>query len=312
MSNAPVLHVVMYHYVRDFNRTRFPDIKGMQLEDFRSQVSELRQRFEMATVESSLAFLHGAYRPARDLCLLTFDDGLREHFDTVTPILEERGIQGVFFVVTSCLEDARVASVHMNHFLTARLGFETYRELVMERVRYLAPDLLPVLDHTHGAARITYPWDTADVAQFKYFFNFVMDAARRDQLASLLFAETFGCEAQFARELYVNWEELQAMQCSGMAIGGHTHAHRALATMPDAELADDLSLCRALLDARLQPQSIWPFSYPFGKKSSFKPSSAVQLKDLRFDCAFSTETGSNVPRSDLFCLRRVDCKNAPA
>ncbi len=31
----PQLHIVMYHYVRDLPRTRFPRIKGMMLDEFR-------------------------------------------------------------------------------------------------------------------------------------------------------------------------------------------------------------------------------------------------------------------------------------
>src|SRR5579871_1233359 len=145
MASDVTLHVVMYHYVREFSRTAFPEIKGMELEEFRSQVNRLSEKYEMATLESTLAFLNGAYRPERDLCLLTFDDGLKEHFETVTSFLTERRIQGVFFLVTSCLEDGRVAPVHMNHFLMARLGPEPYRVIFSERLRHRAPRLLRAL-----------------------------------------------------------------------------------------------------------------------------------------------------------------------
>ena len=66
----------------------------MLLDDFRSQVRCLPDMFEMATLESAMEFLTGKYMPRRDLCLMTFDDGLREHYADVTPILAEEGIQG--------------------------------------------------------------------------------------------------------------------------------------------------------------------------------------------------------------------------
>src|SRR5208282_3352652 len=133
--SQPQLHVSTYHYVRDLPRTRFPQIKGMLLDDFRQQVRSLPDFFEMATVNSALEFLNGTYHPRRDLCLMTFDNGLKEHYADVTPILEENGIEGVFFLITSCLEEHRVAPVHMNHFLTAGLGFERYRAMFMEVIR---------------------------------------------------------------------------------------------------------------------------------------------------------------------------------
>src|SRR5918911_2667335 len=125
------LNVVMYHYVRDLPRTRFPRIKGLLTDDFRLQVAWLSERHEMATLESALAFLTGEFRPARDLCLLTFDDGLKDHYTDVLPFLSERRIQGLFFVITSCLE-GRVASVHKNHFLMAALEFDQYREAFLQ------------------------------------------------------------------------------------------------------------------------------------------------------------------------------------
>src|SRR6516164_2977386 len=100
MHSDHVLRVVMYHYVRDLPRTRFPRLNGMLTEDFRQQVTKLAAMYEMASIESALDFMTGEYRPRRDLCLLTFDDGLKEHFRDVTPILAEKRIRGVFFLIT--------------------------------------------------------------------------------------------------------------------------------------------------------------------------------------------------------------------
>src|SRR6266850_5047152 len=98
------LNVVMYHYVRDLPGTRFPRIKGLMADDFRRQVAWLNERYEMATLESALALLAGSYQPKRDLCLLTFDDGLKDHYTEVLPLLAELRIEGLFFIITSCLE----------------------------------------------------------------------------------------------------------------------------------------------------------------------------------------------------------------
>src|SRR5580704_10319558 len=103
MSNPPELYIATYHYVRDLPNTRFPKIKGMLLDDFRRQTATLPDLFEMATVSSAFEFLTGRYQPRRNLCLMTFDDGLKEHYAEVTPILAENDIQGVFFLITSCL-----------------------------------------------------------------------------------------------------------------------------------------------------------------------------------------------------------------
>ncbi|MGH8598025.1 MAG: polysaccharide deacetylase family protein [Gammaproteobacteria bacterium] len=301
-----MLHVVMYHYVRDLPRTAFPAIKGMLTDEFRAQVDGLKRRHEMASLESALDFLRGEYQPKRDLCLLTFDDGLRDHYASVSPILAERGIQGIFFVITACAEDHEVASVHMNHFLTASLGFDRYKRAFLERLEPSAPSLDGIDEQT---VKQIYRWDSAEVAAFKYLFNFVLDTRTRDRVVKELFAEHLGDEAEFSRALYFNWDEARRMQQAGMILGGHSHRHVSLSGLSDEDQSENLIRCRQLLTINSLPQRSWPFSYPYGRHSSFKQTTVRQLQQLGFDCAFSTEIGSNAPGIDRFTIRRIDCKD---
>jgi len=298
-----MLHIVMYHYVRDAAGSPYPRLKAFPVADFRNQVQSLGERCEMATLESALAYLGGDYTPSRDLCLLTFDDGTSEHFDEVTPLLADLGLQGLFFLITGCVEEHRVAPVHMNHFLMARLEFADYRREMLEQ---LGSDEHIELE----TACRTYPWDTPEVARFKYLFNFAAPAAERDRAVAEVFARHIGPEEEFSRQLYVSWDQARAMQDAGMVIGGHTHRHRPLATLGDAEREQDLGSCARLLRERLHAQRQWPFCYPYGKRDSFSAAAIADLRRLGFVCSFSTEAGANLPETDLFAIRRVDCKNA--
>lgn len=305
------LFVVTYHYVRNVPEGQRAGIKALPPAGFRSQVDGLRNALEMASPESALAFLAGKYQPKRDLCLLTFDDGLREHADYVTPILAEHHIQAIFFVITSCLEEGCVAPVHMNHALTAELGFGAYSRLFLDALNRAAPHALESAPVDASIAQRTYPWDDRPTASFKYFFNFVLDAAVRDQVVGNLFVHHLGGQKQFAQGLYISWSSACEMQSSGMVIGGHSHRHRPLARLTQNELVSDLTVSRDLLRTRLGPQTLWPFSYPYGKRSSYNASAISQLQTLGFDCAFSTEEGSNEPGVNLFEIRRLDTKKAP-
>lgn len=302
-----MLLVVMYHYVRGAGRNAFPALKSLDADVFRRQVDALRSRYEMATLESALALLRGEYRGRRPLCLLTFDDGVKDHYREVTPVLVDRGIQGLFFLVTGCVEEQVVATVHKNHFLTAQLGLAEWQRRFVERARRMGV-ALPAVDG-EAAAR-TYPWDTPEAAAFKYRFNFQLPAAAREPVVAEVFAEEFGAEAAFARELYVSWEEARRMQMGGMVLGGHTHRHEALAAMPAAEMERDLAECRRVLDLRILPQPQTPFSYPYGKRDSFTGAAVERLRQLDFCCAFSTEAGRNGVGADCYALQRVDCRQA--
>jgi hypothetical protein len=96
---------------------------------------------------------------------------------------------------------------------------------------------------------------------------------------------------------------------AGMTLGGHSHRHLSLATLTDEGQAEDLNSCHRLLTENLLPQSLWPFSYPYGKQSSFNRVTVQQLNQIGFGCSFATEVGANRPGADLFAIHRVDCKD---
>jgi peptidoglycan/xylan/chitin deacetylase (PgdA/CDA1 family) len=305
------LHVVMYHYVRDLPNTRLPRLKGMLISTFRQQLRVLRDHYELATLETALAFMQGAYTPTRDLCLLTFDDGLKEHYTEVTPLLVEHGIQGLFFLITSCVQEQHMASVHMNHVLMATLDFAEYQQAFFQHLRTLTSIPSAMLQVDPYVAQRAYRWDTPEVATFKYLFNFVLTAEVRDRVVHSLFTDYIASEASFAPNWYVSWDEARAMQDAGMVLGGHSHQHRPLATLSAADLAWDVRTCQQLVHVNLNPQADWPFSYPYGKTDTFNTPTITHLRTLGVTCAFCTEVGSNAPGSDLFAIRRIDCKDAP-
>ncbi len=282
----------------------------MMLDEFRQQIAWLASHYEMATLETALAFLRGTYRPTNDLCIFTFDDGLKEHYTDVVPILSEHKIQGLFGVITSCIEDHIVAPVHMNHFLMAEMQFEKYQSEFMQRLQDIEPKALASSCVDPKVAQKSYPLDAPEVATFKFLFNFSLDAGVRDAIVEKLFEEYIGDQKSFARELYMSWEEIRELQRAGMVIAGHTHWHRPLSTLTDDELNIDLSLSRSLLDQNLDPQATWPFSYPYGKKNSYSHAAIGMLQQLGYTCAFNTEPGANTPGTPVFELHRIDCNGA--
>jgi len=301
------LRVYSYHYVRDVHQTEFARLNALPTSEFSRQLDQLKSRYEMATLESAVAFLQGEYRPVRDLCLLTFDDGFREHARGVATLLVQHRVQGLFHLITACIEDHWLAPVHMNHFLMAFLGAPLYHKAFLAALHELAP-AVGDLRIDHEEAERTYCYDDAATAHFKYLFNFVLDAGVRDPVVRWLFERFLGPPEEFAKELYLSWDDARALQNVGMIIGGHTHRHRPLAALDEAERREDLTTSLGLLHSHLKPQRAWPFSYPYGKRDSFTTQAVTELQQHGFCCAFTMEDGVNHPGCALHTLKRTDCK----
>ena len=91
----------MYHYVRDFNNTNFPNINGLDIRKFEIQIKYLNSNYNILEPWE----VHKIVKEDRDFkindCWLTFDDGYSDHYDFVLPILELYGLKGSFFSKSS-------------------------------------------------------------------------------------------------------------------------------------------------------------------------------------------------------------------
>ena len=81
------LTIVMYHYVRDLARSRYPGLKALTVDAFDGQLDYITRHYRVCSVRDVVAATRGEHRLPPNACLLTFDDGFLDHFTTVLPRL---------------------------------------------------------------------------------------------------------------------------------------------------------------------------------------------------------------------------------
>ena len=88
----------MYHYVRDLKNSRYPSIKGLDVENFKGQIEFLKKHYHFVTIEQVIdAYQDNSQLPPHPV-LLTFDDAYADHFTYVFPILVRENIQVLFIL----------------------------------------------------------------------------------------------------------------------------------------------------------------------------------------------------------------------
>ena len=50
------LTIVMYHYVRQIKKSAFPNLKGLEIEDFHRQIDFFRKNYNFITIEDLIYF----------------------------------------------------------------------------------------------------------------------------------------------------------------------------------------------------------------------------------------------------------------
>ncbi len=321
--------VVMYHYVRDQAELPrlsspgvSPGVRGLTTSELGAQLDRLCELMEPIDWPTLYAWMRGRGSipdhscGGRDCFLLTFDDGLADHAETVLPILEERGLRGVFFVPGVILSSHRLLWAHALHLLLSTLDEQT---LERELLGYLAEhvgnrfetgatpsDWVASVDM--AAARALDHYESPGRARLKYLLTMTVPVDLRIAAVDALFQRHIGSSAQWARHWYLGWDELARMQSSGHTISAHGYLHEPYTRLTPAQRRDDLRRVAAILRDGLGPD-IRPFSYPYGQ---FDDDTCVACCDAGFAHAFTTESRLVTQGNDLFRLPRVDAIDVEA
>lgn len=89
----------VYHCVSDESLPHLNHIiKYKNVKQFEDDLDYFSKYFQFVNWDEFKNFLKGNFKPKKKIALLTFDDGFREFYDVVAPILERKGIYAINFV----------------------------------------------------------------------------------------------------------------------------------------------------------------------------------------------------------------------
>lgn len=262
------LTIVMYHYVRDLARSRFPAIKGRTLEAFRGQLDHINAHYQVVTVDQILAAKRGDEALPDNACWLTFDDGYLDHYLNVFPLLDERGWQGSFYPPAQPILEGRLLDVNKIHYILASEPdaskiFAALREEV-ERAREGGAALRPwqaYVDEHMGECHL----DTPEVLFIKLMLQMGLPEAVRHTICDALFARFVSAdEGAFASELYMSTDQARTMLRAGMSFGSHGYSHQWLSSMTPQEQAADIDRSLDFLQGLGVLRTDWSICYPYG------------------------------------------------
>ena len=81
------LYISMYHYTRDLKPSRYPEIKGLDINLFRQQIEFFKANFNVVRMEQIIDAVKGRSDLPENAMLLTFDDGYIDNYTYAFPIL---------------------------------------------------------------------------------------------------------------------------------------------------------------------------------------------------------------------------------
>lgn len=240
--------------------------------------------YELSSLEDALDVLAGRRRAARDLCVVTFDDGYRDVYRHAFPILEAMGVPATIYLPAAFVgTDRRFNHDRLYHLAGLALRAEALPEVARELLGPVA------------AGRSS------------------LSAALDDYLAEHRTAEAVALIGALEQALggppeallpeagdVISWEEARRMQRSGISFGAHTLGHCVLTVESEAVVEQELRGSREWIERELGT-AVRDFAYCNGWYSDV----VVQvLARCGFRSAVTTEDLPNAVGGDPFALRR--------
>ncbi|MEP6495784.1 MAG: polysaccharide deacetylase family protein [bacterium] len=306
------LTIVTYHYVRDLEHSRYPNIRGLAAADFARQVSYLKRHYTIIGGHDLItAVTDGVALPANAL-LLTFDDGYADHYTEVFPVLDREGISGCFFPPARCVVDHVVLDVNKIHFVLActpdaRLLVEYVSAQIAQNESRLG---LETAGEYWNRLAVADRYDSAEIVFVKRMLQRELPLELRASIIDELFRRYVSTdEASFARELYMTADQLRVLCRHGMYVGSHGYDHfwlnRLSRTDQEAEIDRSLTFLSSV-GAGVGP---WIMCYPYG---AYNDTLLEVLRSRNCAVALTTEVDiADLAMHSPLTLPRLDTNDFP-
>lgn len=302
----------MYHYVRDFKNSAFPRIKALSSENFRTQIGHIRKNYRPISLADLLAAIKTGGELPKKAVLLTFDDGYKDHFINVLPVLDRYKIQGSFFPPAKAILEHKVLDVNKIHFILA--SAENKREIVdyiLAKIKAKRFEFkLETAEFYYNKFAAAGRFDDGPTVFIKKILQKELPEKLRAEIIDWLFKKFVSLdESGFAEELYLNLAELKSLRQAGMHIGGHGYSHLWLGDLKEVEQSREIKTSLAFLKQVGVDVKNWAFSYPYG---SYNENLLALLKKNGCQAGFGVEArAADLGSDNPLVLPRLDTNDLP-
>lgn len=279
--------VIMYHYVREIKNSKHPNIKGLELSNFKSQLEYLKKNYTIISAEDLISLHETRYSFKTPPCLLTFDDGYSDHYNYVYPLLKRHKIKGAFYPSAITSKEEIVLDINKIHYLMDQvpdiniLIKETDNLLKRLRKNYNI-ESTEILYKKYAVAN---RFDSKDIVFFKRLLQLGLPKPYRKYILNHLMNQFLPIsESELSKKLYMSISDLNEMKRDGMHIGSHCYDHFWLNTLNYEDQTLQIKKSLDFLN-EIGVYNDYSIAYPSG---GYNKSTLKILKNYDFKFALTT------------------------
>jgi len=237
---APFYHVVSDEYVPHVTHL----LRFRTVQEFQEDLEFFLSCYKPLSLSDLLLHAKNETAPPPNAFFLSFDDGLRESYDIIAPLLRKKGVPATFFVNVAALDNAELLYRHKASLLADRVRGSEYEGRLSPLVKVLASG--GVRAANCSSALLSIPYSRREL----------LDEAA-DQL-SVDFKEYL-----LQRQPYLNRNQVRSLMSQGFTVGAHSLDHP---YYPELAIEEQIRQTRESLQAIAQVFELdyKVFAFPFG------------------------------------------------
>jgi len=214
---------VMYHYVRDIKKSKFSNIKALDIKNFKNQLRFLKSKYNILSIDD---FFNGiTTKNNKKNCVLTFDDGYSDHYDYVFEILLKNDIKAAFYPPVDVVLNGKILDVNKIHLILA----STNENKILSRLKYyFDKEKKDSKNINFYIEKIKYfdRYDSKKTNIIKQLLQTVLDYEIRTKICDHLLKDFVDISFKdLNKSMYLNTDQIIEMKNEGMHFGSHGKSH---------------------------------------------------------------------------------------
>ena len=304
------LTVIAYHYVRPVKKSKFPNLKALEITIFQKQLDYLLKKFKIISYEDLFNIINKKAK-FKNPCLLTFDDGYKDHIKYVLPELKKRKIKGCFFPSVEPILKKKVLNVNKIQFILEKeknisnILRDTFDFLVKKKL-IRKNDKSNILKLKKKFVNKTRPYDNKNVAFLKYLLQIYFSENIQNKCCDYLFRKyVTKNEKLFSKNLYMSIADLKYLIKSKMYLGAHGFQHKRFSKSNYEEKKTEIKKNLIFLKKIGAHKKNWAMCYPYG---AYDNQTIKILKKNKCIFGLTIESGFNIfkKKKIFYNLKRFD------
>jgi Predicted xylanase/chitin deacetylase len=294
----------MYHYVRESKKTKFPNIKSLELKEFKNQLDFLKKKYKILNYQEFIYYCQQKKFPSNS-CILTFDDGYKDHIKYVLPELDKRNISGFFFPSAKAIMENSILDINLLHIIQSKIVSE--KDLINDLDYLLIKNNFSEREIKYFKKNYLYKgrYDSKYIRYFKEVIQNMNDYYKKNKILDVLLKKYVNIETQeLINSFYLSYKDIKELINNKMYIGGHGYNHLRLGKLNNEEQKKEISKTIDFLKYIKAPVNNWIMCYPYG---SYNLKTIDLLRKKKCFAGLTVKVGTNnLAEDNLFELKRYD------